>query len=950
MKPLFSALGLLLPALAFGPRVATAAAGELDCTFGSGGRTILQQPSLNPAYDAALDSQGRIITFSAGGGALRLSRFLVDGRPDPAFGSGGSIVHTFSGPVWTAGLALDSQDRILVGGRHESAAEDTAVARFLADGSLDTSFGTAGLTVFDASPAQFERVMAIAVDAQDRPVLGGTVDPNGMIWSPSNADLMVLRFTTAGAPDPDFDGDGVAFASSPGTLDDDVRALAIDGAGRIVVAGAHGASPRRTVVARFTAAGAPDPSFDADGVLLLDASLAGTDNFGEDLVIDAMDRAVVLASVGDDPTLVRLLDSGALDTSFSGDGIVQRSFFGGQDVTERVLVQADGRLLVTGWPVSGFSFRFASMRFDADGTPDLGWGSAGVSSFAMRSNGRAYAALLQPDQKLLMLGGLDNDTWFGMARLLNDGHAGPATQTTISAVSGNPSGLGLPVTVSYQVVGVPAGTPGGNVVVSDGVDSCSASVAAGQCTLTLGTVGARALSASYAGDGCYAGSNSGEVAHDVRYVVTPVAGSGGSISPATPQLVAPGGVSGYSITPDPGFVVQSVTGCGGSYSPPFYFTAPVAANCSISASFAAAPVAVADPATFAGVEDVTLSGTLSGTATAPRTFALVASPQRGELTITDAATGSFTYAPDPDSNGADSFSFTVSGGGVTSAPAVVDLSIAPVNDAPALTLSTLPAYAPGSSGERSIPGFAGFDAGPSDEDASQSPGYLVTAVADPDAILVDGDIAISPDGTLQFRLAGHGGRATVTVRVGDGGGSANGGIELSPPQDFSIEVESGADLQVQKDNGVAQLRDGQAVVYAILVANAGPDAVSGARLVDALPATLIAGEWTCIASASSAPCPAVASGSGDLDVAFDLAAGSHLRFDVGATVAGAAGTHVLNTASVTLPAGVEALDPQNDSATDSDPIVPDAIFADGFETRAGTLSVPAAIEAWRRRD
>ena len=45
-----------------------------------------------------------------------------------------------------------------------------------------------------------------------------------------------------------------------------------------------------------------------------------------------------------------------------------------------------------------------------------------------------------------------------------------------------------------------AGTPTGNVTVSDGVDSCNAPVATGQCTVTLNTTGTRTLTATYPGD------------------------------------------------------------------------------------------------------------------------------------------------------------------------------------------------------------------------------------------------------------------------------------------------------------------------------------------------------------------------------------------------------------------------------------------------------------------
>ena len=83
-----------------------------------------------------------------------------------------------------------------------------------------------------------------------------------------------------------------------------------------------------------------------------------------------------------------------------------------------------------------------------------------------------------------------------------------------------PSIVGQPVLVSFSVVALApgAGTPTGMVTVTDGVDSCSATVAVGQCSLTLTTAGNRTLSASYAGSGDFLAST----ATNAHGVETPV--------------------------------------------------------------------------------------------------------------------------------------------------------------------------------------------------------------------------------------------------------------------------------------------------------------------------------------------------------------------------------------------------------------------------------------------
>jgi fibronectin-binding autotransporter adhesin len=71
------------------------------------------------------------------------------------------------------------------------------------------------------------------------------------------------------------------------------------------------------------------------------------------------------------------------------------------------------------------------------------------------------------------------------------------------------------------------------------------------------------------------------------YMVTPSAGSGGSISPSTPQPVAPGGTLTFTLSPNTGFS-PSVSGtCGGNLVGNTYTTNAVNANCSVVATFAA---------------------------------------------------------------------------------------------------------------------------------------------------------------------------------------------------------------------------------------------------------------------------------------------------------------------------------------------------------------------------
>ena len=110
------------------------------------------------------------------------------------------------------------------------------------------------------------------------------------------------------------------------------------------------------------------------------------------------------------------------------------------------------------------------------------------------------------------------------------------TTTTINSDSPDPSATGQAVTVNYSVTAIApgSGSPTGNVTVSasGGTETCTGTVAAGTCSITLTTAGARTLTASYAGDGNFNLSASGGTAHQVNSAATTTAVAS-SLNPST---------------------------------------------------------------------------------------------------------------------------------------------------------------------------------------------------------------------------------------------------------------------------------------------------------------------------------------------------------------------------------------------------------------------------------
>src|SRR5207244_12409882 len=111
----------------------------------------------------------------------------------------------------------------------------------------------------------------------------------------------------------------------------------------------------------------------------------------------------------------------------------------------------------------------------------------------------------------------------------------------ISAQTPNPSAVGQAVSFTFAVAATApgSGTPTGTVTVGDGTQSCSATVAAGSCSIAFSSAGERTVTASDAGDGYFAVSTSTGVPHTVGAAAT--------------TTTIPGN------TPDPSVVGQAVT-------------------------------------------------------------------------------------------------------------------------------------------------------------------------------------------------------------------------------------------------------------------------------------------------------------------------------------------------------------------------------------------------------
>ena len=154
-------------------------------------------------------------------------------------------------------------------------------------------------------------------------------------------------------------------------------------------------------------------------------------------------------------------------------------------------------------------------------------------------------------------------------------------------------------------------------------------------------------------------------------------------------------------------------------------------------------------------EDLAFDGVLAGSDvdSSSLTYSVVSGPTKGTVTITDATTGAYVYSPNPNVNGADSFTFKVSDGLADSNVATVSVTIVPVNDAPvAVNANLLTSY--------TAPVNAHLSA--SDIDSSSLTFSIVNNGA-------KGTANVTSGGDFQYvPNPGASGTDTVTFKVSDG--------------------------------------------------------------------------------------------------------------------------------------------------------------------------------------
>ena len=376
-------------ALASASTLTLAQAGHLDRTFATGGIFSFQLTTENGnnciARAVALQSDGKIVAVGQLGDQSGLLRLNPNGSLDSTFGSGGVVVTKIGADIEQVfgGVAIQSDGKIVAVASGVPQGEQ--VARFNTDGSLDTTFGNAGI----ASLPLNGDLLALQPD--------GKIIVAGQGQAVSSSSL--ARLDSNGQLDPAFGTGGLAPLQTFGP-----DAIALQPDGKILVASGSGS------LARYNKNGSVDKSFGIFGqaASIASPSAIAVQSDGKILAVGTDTSKVSASGNSTGFGLVRFNPDGSIDTTFGTRGGAITGFPNtGATNAFAAALQPNGDIVAAGQAGnSPATESFALARYIGSGKLDDTFGSSGrvVTTFGTNSGEVITSIVLQSDGKIVVAG------------------------------------------------------------------------------------------------------------------------------------------------------------------------------------------------------------------------------------------------------------------------------------------------------------------------------------------------------------------------------------------------------------------------------------------------------------------------------------------------------------------------------------------------------------------
>jgi uncharacterized delta-60 repeat protein len=406
-------------------------AGILDPTFNNTGSLVLDLDQFDLYQDIKIQPDGKILatgtsmspTYTA---YLVVSRFMQDGSFDPDFGSNGHYTFSQSFETMSYKCLVKPDGKILIGGHTTDYSNwQMLVIQLLADGTPDPDFGIAGMSFLDLGAGE-EIISDIELQPDGKILVSGYLQNAQYLNAP-----VIVRLLENGGLDPDFGNSGIA-TIPVAESDNDFTAISIQPDGKIVAAGhvQNGMSWFSLLLARFDENGILDTGYGTEGFVNL--NLNNVDDEFFDLELTPENEAVLCGfTVNQSDYTYHLLvmkfdENGQVVNDFGTQGSVilgDTPYSFGDDL----VIQPDGKIVIAGCTGEMLPANndWAVWRLEANGNPDLTFGSNGLTTTDFYGNPDEALGLALYNNKIMVAGktrNASNQLDFALARYDNDNY------------------------------------------------------------------------------------------------------------------------------------------------------------------------------------------------------------------------------------------------------------------------------------------------------------------------------------------------------------------------------------------------------------------------------------------------------------------------------------------------------------------------------------------------
>ncbi len=344
--------------------------GNYDNSFGTNG--ILYDSFYNSLSDdlnyLLLQPDGKIIAIGTSDSFINLNaviaRYLPNGALDNTFGNNGKLKFSEANFGTINSAALQPDGKIVLAGKHGG----FILLRLQTNGLFDSTFGTYGKVLTNIGTLPYSGANAVMVQSDGKIVAGGSSYHNTFYWA------AIMRYLANGTLDNTFGTNGVVETSVRGYYDvinsvvqqPDGKIIAT---GNSTINGSGGATTAFLLM-RYDSLGNLDNSFNGNGKLI--KNLGNRDDKCYKAILQTDGKIVVggyttNANINLDFAMYRANSDGTDDYNFGSGGVVTGNFIFNSsnfnDHGQMIAMQPDGKLIIAGYSALSGAGSFAFIRF-----------------------------------------------------------------------------------------------------------------------------------------------------------------------------------------------------------------------------------------------------------------------------------------------------------------------------------------------------------------------------------------------------------------------------------------------------------------------------------------------------------------------------------------------------------------------------------------------------------